>query len=51
MYAALWRVLPGNRLAKAAQSLVLFAAVVYVCFQWLFPAIAPLMPFNNNTIE
>lgn len=50
MYGALWRVLPGNRWAKAVQLLILFAAVVFVCFQWVFPAIAPLMPFNDNTV-
>lgn len=51
MYSGLWRVLPGNRSAKAAQMLMLFALVVVVCFQWVFPAIAPSMPFNNNTVQ
>lgn len=50
MYAALWRVLPGNRLAKVIQVLVLLALVVAVCFAWVFPAIAPHLPFNDNTV-
>lgn len=50
MYSSLWRVLPGNGLAKAIQALLLFAVVVYVCFQWVFPAIAPIVPFNENTV-
>ena len=51
MYAALWRVLPGPRWVKAVQCLVLVLAVVAVCFVWLFPAVAPYMPFNDNTVE
>jgi len=25
-------------------------AVLVVCFLWVFPAVAPLMPFNNTTV-
>jgi hypothetical protein len=31
--------------------LALLAAVVVVCFQWVFPTISPLMPFNDTTVE
>ena len=51
MYSALWRSLPGPRWVKALQCLVLVLAVVVVCFVWLFPAVAPYMPFNDNTVE
>ncbi|WP_411285738.1 hypothetical protein [Lapillicoccus sp.] len=51
MYAALWRVLPGNRWAKAGQSLVLFLVVVALLFVVVFPAITPYLPFENVTIE
>lgn len=51
MYASLWRVLPGPWPVKALQCLILLAAVVAVCFLWLFPAVAPYMPFNDNTIS
>ena len=50
MYAVLWRLLPGPRLVKALQALVLAAGVVAVCFLWVFPAVAPLMPFNETTV-
>lgn len=50
MYAALWRALPGPRLAKAVQCLVLALLVLAVCFVWVFPAIAPHMPFNEATV-
>ena len=51
MYRSLWHVLPGPRPVKALLSLVLVLGVVVVCFLWLFPAIAPFMPFNDNTIQ
>lgn len=50
MYAALWRRLPGPWPVKALQCVVLLLALVAVCFVWLFPAVAPYMPFNDNTI-
>jgi hypothetical protein len=51
MYGALWRVLPGPWPVKLLLCLVLVVAVVAVCFQWLFPAIAPYMPFNGNSVQ
>mgnify|MGYP001792769009 CR=1 FL=1 len=50
MYATLWRLLPGPWPVKALQCLILLVGVVAVCFLWLFPAVAPYMPFNNNTV-
>lgn len=50
MYGALWRVLPGPGWLKAVQCLVLLAVVVAVLFQWVFPAVADLVPFNDNTV-
>jgi len=51
MYASLWRALPGPRPVKALLSAILAVIVVAVCFLWLFPAVAPFMPFNDNTIQ
>ena len=51
MYGALWRLLPGPWPVKLLLSLLLFVAVVAVCFLWLFPAIAPSMPFNGNSVQ
>lgn len=50
MYAALWRVLPGPVWLKVVEALVLAALVVAVLFQWVFPAVADLVPFNDNTV-
>lgn len=51
MYAALWRRLPGGRLAKAAQCAALAATVVVVLFVVVFPALAPRLPWENITVE
>lgn len=51
MYGALWRVLPGGRLAKALICLLLAAAFVAVCFFWLFPLVTPYLPINDVTVE
>jgi hypothetical protein len=51
MYGTLWRRLPGPWPVKVLLSLVLVLIVVAVCFLWLFPAIAPYMPFNENSVQ
>lgn len=51
MYGALWRLLPGPAWLRAMTLVVLAAAVVAACFLWVFPAIAPLMPFNDITVD
>ena len=50
MYSALWRVLPGPVWLKGLEALVLLVLVVAVLFQWVFPAVADLVPFNDNTV-
>lgn len=51
MYGALWRALPGGRVAKAALSLLLALVFVAVCFFWLFPLVTPYLPINDVTVE
>ncbi|HET7477610.1 MAG TPA: hypothetical protein VFJ97_16505 [Dermatophilaceae bacterium] len=51
MYAALWRALPGPWPVKLVQSLVLALGAVAACFLWVFPAVAPYMPFNSTTVD
>lgn len=50
-YGWLWRILPGPIPVKVFGALILLAAVVAVLFTLVFPAIAPLMPFNETTVE
>jgi hypothetical protein len=51
MYAALWRLLPGRRLAKTFEAALLAAVVVVVLFLWVFQAAAPHLPFEDVTIS
>lgn len=50
MYGWLWRILPGPVPVKALLALGLAVAVVAALFVWVFPAVAPLMPFNDGTV-
>ncbi|WP_169796244.1 hypothetical protein [Sanguibacter suarezii] len=50
MYALLWRALPGPAWVRVILLVLLAAAVVLVCFEWVFPAIADYMPFNEQTV-
>ncbi|HEX8496911.1 MAG TPA: hypothetical protein VF661_06925 [Actinomycetales bacterium] len=51
VYASLWRLLPGPRPVRALLALVLLLALVAVLFVWVFPAVAPLLPFNDGTVS
>jgi hypothetical protein len=51
LYAAIWRALPGPLLVRVLLAAVLVLLVVAVLFVWVFPRIAPLMPFNDNTVD
>lgn len=50
MYGWLWRHLPGPAVVRALTLVVLAFAVLAVCFTWVFPAVAPFMPFNDTTV-
>ena len=49
-YGFVWRILPGPTGLKVVEALILVLAVVAVLFTWVFPVIAPNMPFNDNTV-
>lgn len=50
MYAWIWRSLPGPLVVRLVLALVLLGAVVVLLFGWVFPAIAPHLPFNESTV-
>lgn len=50
MYGWIWRHLPGPWPVRALIVLALVAAVLVACFLWVFPAVSPLMPFNDTTV-
>lgn len=51
IYGAIWRALPGPTALKVLQAVLLVAVVVAVLFLWVFPHVAPYMPFNDNTVN
>lgn len=51
MYGAIWRMLPGPTWLKTIEALVLVLGIVAVLFLWVFPAIAPYLPFDQQTVE
>ena len=51
MYRLLWRALPGPVWLRLLIVLALVAGVVAALFTWLFPALAPYMPFNDITVD
>lgn len=50
MYAWLWRHLPGGRLARTVQAVLLVAGAVLVLFTVVFPWIEPRLPFDDVTV-
>src|SRR5690606_28234046 len=51
MYGWVWRHLPGPALVRALILLVVAVALVALLFEVVFPAIAPLLPLDQNTVE
>ena len=49
-HGLVWRILPGPTALKVVETVILVLAVVAVLFTWVFPAVAPYMPFNDNTV-
>jgi hypothetical protein len=51
MYGLWWRVLPGPWWVRVLISLVVAAAVVWACFEYLFPFIADHLAINDGTVD
>jgi len=50
MYGWLWRHLPGPAWVRVVLLGAAAIVVLGACFGWVFPAVAPLMPFNDTTV-
>ena len=50
MYGWLFRHLPGPLWVRIVLTVLLLAAVIVALFGWVFPAIAPFMPFNDGLV-
>ena len=51
MYSWIWRTLPGGLPGKLLGSLLLLAAAVVLLFLVVFPAVEPLLPIGDVTVE
>jgi hypothetical protein len=51
VYGWIWRTLPGGLPGKLIGSLLLLAAAVALLFFVVFPAVEPLLPFSDVTVE
>jgi hypothetical protein len=51
MYAWIWRHLPGNTPVRITIAAVLVLGIVALLMFVIFPAIEPLLPFNEVTAE
>ena len=51
MYTWIWRQLPGGLPGKLVGSLLLLTAAVLLLFFVVFPAVEPLLPFGDVTVE
>lgn len=51
MYGRLWRALPGPLGVRVALASALVVVAVVVLFLVVFPAVAPLLPVNDGTID
>jgi hypothetical protein len=49
MYAWIWRHLPGPFAVRLILALLAVCAVIALLFFVVFPAVDPLLPFNNVT--
>ena len=51
MYGWIWRTLPGGRPAKTLGALLLIVLVVLLLLFVVFPAVEPLLPFSDVTVD
>ena len=51
MYGWIWRTLPGGLPGKLLGCALLLALAVAVLFLWVFPAVEPLLPFSDVTVD
>lgn len=50
MYSALWRVLPGGRVLKILQIVILGSIIIFGLFEWVFPWIAQTFLSEQSTV-
>ncbi|MCB2412636.1 hypothetical protein LGT39_07230 [Demequina sp. TTPB684] len=51
MYAWIWRHLPGPVWLRAIEAALALALVVLVLFEWVFPFVSAILPFQEQTVD
>ncbi|MFV0251991.1 MAG: hypothetical protein ACK5H2_01460 [Beutenbergiaceae bacterium] len=51
MYGWIWRHLPGPVVVRLLLVLIAIAGIVAVLFLVVFPAVEPLLPLNDSTLD
>jgi hypothetical protein len=51
VYTWIWRTLPGGLTGKLVGCLLLLIAAVALLFLVVFPAVEPLLPYSDVTVE
>jgi hypothetical protein len=51
MYTWFWRSLPGPLPVRVLLALLAFAAVTVLLFFVVFPAVEPMLPFSDVTVD
>jgi hypothetical protein len=47
----IWSRIPGNTWLKTVIVIIAFAALIALLFEVVFPWVAPLLPFQDQTVE
>ncbi|MGV0327502.1 hypothetical protein ACUY2E_11300 [Corynebacterium confusum] len=50
MYRALWNLLPGPTPMKVLLAIAIAVGVFFLLMEVVFPAISPLMPYNDVSV-
>ncbi|MFV0427460.1 MAG: hypothetical protein ACK5KU_10565 [Beutenbergiaceae bacterium] len=51
MYGWIWRHLPGPVVVRLLLALIVISGLVALLFLVVFPAVEPLLPLNDNTVD
>jgi hypothetical protein len=51
LYGWIWRHLPGSLAVRVLTALLLLTTVLALLFLVVFPAVEPLLPFDDSAVE
>jgi hypothetical protein len=51
MYGPLWNILPGPTWVRVVTLVAASALLLLVLFEWVFPWVTAILPFQEQTVE